>query len=64
MESSGDLHEMLQRHQQMMEAMQVDASPAMLDRMENDPMWQMLESGELIELMEQHQQNIDRMLGR
>lgn len=62
METSGDLHEMLQQHQDMMQSMQVDASPTMLARMKADPMWQMLESGELIELMAEHQQNIDRML--
>jgi hypothetical protein len=62
METSGDLHEMLQQHQAMMETMRVDSSPSMLARMDADPMWQMLESGELIELMAEHQQNIDRML--
>lgn len=62
--ASGDLHEMLQQHQQMMETMRVDTSPSMITRMDNDPMWQMLRSGELIKLMEEHQDAIDQMLGK
>ena len=62
--ASGDLHAMLQQHQQMMETMRVDTSPSMITRMDNDPMWQMLKSGELIELMEEHQNAIDQMLGK
>lgn len=62
--ASGDLHEMLQQHQQMMETMRVDTGPSMITRMDNDPMWQMLKSGELIKLMEEHQRAIDQMLGK
>ncbi len=62
--TNGDLHEMLQQHQQMMETMRTDTSPSMITRMDNDPMWQMLKSGELIKLMEEHQQAIDEMLAK
>jgi predicted PurR-regulated permease PerM len=63
MEASGELHDMLQQHQAMMQQMQASATPQMLERMKSDPMWQMLSSGELIRLMEQHQQQLDSMLG-
>lgn len=64
MEVSGDLHAMLQQHQDMMEQMRVDASPQMVERMKQDPMYQMLQSGGLLKLMEEHQRSIDRMLAR
>lgn len=64
MERNGELHTMLQQHQQMMLRMQASASPQMLEIMRNDPMWQMLESGEMIDLMEQHQADISQMLAQ
>lgn len=64
MEISGDLHAMLQQHQDMMEQMRVDASPQMVERMKQDPMYRMLQSGGLLKLMEEHQRSIDRMLAR
>lgn len=64
MERNGELHAMLQQHQEMMQRMQVDASPQMLEIMRNDPMWQMLDSGEMITLMEEHQEDINRMLAQ
>lgn len=64
MEHSGEMHTMLQQHQDMMSRMQASLSPQMLETMRNDPMWQMLDSGELIRLMEEHQGDIDRMLAR
>jgi hypothetical protein len=62
MELSGELHDMLQQHQQMMEQMQNGMSPQMVQLMRDDPMWQMLDSGEAIELMEKHQGDIEQML--
>ena len=64
MEASGEMHDMAERHRQMLERMQQDASPAMLELMNNDPMWQMMRSGEWARLDEEHQEDIDRMLGR
>ena len=61
-EQSGTAHEMLQEHQRMMERMRVDASPQMIQLMDNDPMWQMLRSGDMIAQMEQHENDISRML--
>lgn len=64
MEHSGEMHAMLQQHQNMMSQMQASLSPQMLELMRNDPMWRMLGSGEMIGLMEEHQGDIDRMLAR
>ena len=64
MEQSGDVHSMLQQHQDMMSRMQASLTPQMQEQMRADPMWQMLSSGELIRLMEEHQGDIDRMLAR
>ena len=64
MEHSGELHVMLQQHQDMMSQMQASLSPQMLEMMRTDPMWRMLDSGELIRLMEEHQGDLDRMLAR
>lgn len=61
---SGEIQQMLDRHQAMMEQMRVGATPEMLARMDTDPMWQQMRTGEFARLMEQHQQQIDRMLGR
>lgn len=61
---SGEMHAMLQQHQNMMSQMQAGLTPQMLEIMRNDPMWKMLSSGEMIQLMEEHQGDIDRMLAR
>lgn len=62
MEQSGELHEMLEQHRQMILRMQDDASPAMLELMNNDPLWKMMRSPEWARLDEEHQEDIDRML--
>ena len=64
LEHSGELSDMLEQHRQMLEAMQDDVSPAMLQRMNDDPMWQMLRTEEWARLDEEHQADIDRMLGQ
>lgn len=64
LETTGEMHTMLQQHQRMMEQMRVSTTPQMTKIMEQDPMWQMLHSGQMIELMEQHQAEIDEMLAR
>lgn len=64
MEHSGEMHAMLQQHQNMMSQMQASLTPQMLELMRDDPMWRMLGSGEMISLMEEHQGDIDRMLAR
>lgn len=64
MEASGEMHDMAERHRQMLERMQQNASPAMQTLMNDDPMWQMMRSGEWARLDEEHQEDIDRMLGR
>ena len=64
LEHSGELSVMLEQHRQMLEAMQDDVSPAMLERMNNDPMWQMLRTDEWARLDEEHQADLDRMLGQ
>jgi hypothetical protein len=64
MEQSGQMHEMLQQHQDMLGRMRSDASPQMRKEMENDTMTQMMQTGEMIRMQEQHQNEIDRMMGR
>jgi hypothetical protein len=51
-------------HTAMMQRMRVDASPAMVERMRTDPMWQMMRDADAIRLMEQERTGVDRMLGR
>jgi len=62
MEGSGEMHDLLEQHRVMIERMQEDASPAMLELMNKDPMWRMMRSPEWARMDEQHQQDIDRML--
>jgi hypothetical protein len=64
MEQSGQMHEMMQKHQDMIDRMRSDVSPQMQRVMDKDPMTQMMRSGEMIRMQEQHQSEIDRMLGR
>lgn len=64
LEHSGEMHTMLQQHQDMMSQMQAGLTPQMIEIMRNDPMWRMLASGEMTGLMEEHQKDIDRMLAR
>ena len=64
MERSGQMHGMLQEHQDMLDRMRADASPQMLRMMENDRMTQMMRSGDMIRMQEEHQAEIDRMMGR
>ena len=63
MEQSGEMSRIWEQHRQMIERMQEDASPAMLEMMNNDPMWQMMRTPEWAEMDAQHQDDIDRMLG-
>lgn len=64
LEQTGEMHDLLERHRRMLQQMQDNASPAMLELMNNDPMWQMMRSPEWARLDEEHQADIDRMLGR
>jgi len=64
LESSGQALTMVEQHQAMMDQMRVNATPAMIELMNNDPMWQMMRSGEYVRLLEEHEGNIDRMLAR
>jgi hypothetical protein len=64
MEQSGDMHDILERHRQMLQQMQVVATPQMFQLMNNDPMWQMLRGQDWARLDEEHQADIDRMLGQ
>lgn len=64
MEGSGEMHGMLQQHQDMLDRMRADASPQMLEMMENDPMTQMMRTGTMMRMQEEHQAEMDRMLGR
>ena len=64
LEASGEVRTMMDLHQGMLDQMRVSASPAMLELMDNDPMWQMLHSGDYVRLLEEHEENIDRMLAR
>ena len=63
MEQSGQMSKIWDQHRQMIERMQEDASPAMLEMMNNDPMWQMMRTPEWARMDAQHQEDIDRMLG-
>jgi len=63
MEQTGEMSEVWEQHRQMIERMQEDASPAMLELMNNDPMWQMMRTPEWAQMDAQHQEDIDRMLG-
>ena len=64
MEQSGQMHGMMQQHQDMLDRMRSDASPQMQREMENDPLTQMMRSGDMMRMQEQHQAEMDRMLGR
>ena len=64
MEQSGDMHDVLERHRQMLQRMRDVATPEMLELMNNDPMWQMLRRQDWARLDEEHQADIDRMLGQ
>lgn len=64
MEQSGEMSRVWAQHRQMLEGMQEDASPAMLELMNDDPMWQMMRTSEWARMDEQHQRDIDRMLGK
>jgi hypothetical protein len=64
LEADGDVGTMVEQHQAMMDQMRVNATPQMLELMNNDPMWQMMRSGEYLRLLEEHEANIDRMLAR
>jgi len=64
MEQSGQMSEIWEQHRQMIARMQEDASPAMLELMDNDPMWQMMRTPEWAQMDAQHQEDIDRMLGK
>lgn len=64
MEQTGEMQTLWERHRQMLMRMQNDVSPAMLQEMKADPMWQMLRSDDWIRMDEEHQADINRMLGR
>lgn len=64
LEYTGEMHDMLERHRLMLQQMEKNASPAMLQLMNSDPMWQMMRSETWARLDEQHQADINRMLGR
>ena len=64
MEQSGEMSEIWEQHRQMLQRMQEDASPAMLEIMNNDPMWQMMRTPEWARMDERHQEDIDQMLGK
>ena len=64
MEQSGEMSQVWEQHRQMIERMQEDASPAMLEIMNNDPMWQMMRTPEWAQMDQQHQEDIDRMIGK
>lgn len=63
MERSGEMSDIWEQHRQMIERMQEDASPAMLEIMNNDPMWRMMRTPEWAQMDARHQEDIDRMLG-
>jgi len=62
--ATGELPQMLDRHQAMMEAMRVNVTPEMQSAMDADQMWQLMRTGEFAALMEEHQDQINRMLGQ
>ncbi|MFP5318191.1 MAG: hypothetical protein ACLGI2_07840 [Acidimicrobiia bacterium] len=64
MEQSGDMQDTMERHRQMLQQMQDNATPAMLQLMNNDPMWEMMRSADWTQMQEQHQADVDRMLGK
>lgn len=64
LEQSGAMHTLLEQHRQMLQRMQSDASPAMLEIMKNDPIWQMMRTPEWAQLDLQHEQELNRSLGR
>lgn len=44
MEHSGEMQEILEKHRVMLRQMEDNASPEMLQLMNNDPIWQMMRS--------------------
>lgn len=55
LEADGDVGTMVEQHQAMMDQMRANATPQMLELMNNDPMWQMMRSGEYLRLLEEHE---------
>lgn len=64
LEADGHVGTMVEQHQAMMDQKRANATPQMLELMNNDPMWQMMPSGEYLRLLEEHEANIDDMLAR
>ena len=62
LEQSGAMHDILERHREMIAKMQEDASPAMLALMNADPMWTMMRSKEWAKMDADHQADVNRMM--
>lgn len=47
----GSMMEMMQQHIDMMNQLRESMTPEMRQQMDNDPMWQLMESGEFMQMM-------------
>lgn len=64
MVQSGQMQQMFDQHERMLERMQIDVSPQMLSIMNADPMWKLMRSGMYTKMLEQFQQQLNQSLGR
>ena len=55
--------QMIAAHQQMTEQMRLNTTPAMVEMMNTDPMWQMMRDPGDIAQQDEHQREINVMLG-
>jgi hypothetical protein len=51
-------------HRVMLQRMQTDTGPAMVERMRGEPLWEAMRDPRAIRVMEQERADFDRMLGR
>lgn len=64
MESSGQMHQMMSDHADMLTEMRGQMTPQMRDQMNDDPMARMMMSGQMLEMMQEHQDEMTTMMGR
>jgi hypothetical protein len=58
----GQMQQMFDQHERMLERMQVDASPQMLNIMNADPMWKLMRNGMYTKMLEEYQHQLNQML--
>jgi ABC-type lipoprotein release transport system permease subunit len=59
---NGQMQQMFDQHERMLERMRVDASPQMLNIMNADPMWKLMRTGMYTKMLEEYQHQLNQML--